>query len=1129
MNNINLNQLADLFFKELRKVEQIESENLQFSILYRTVNAFFNGVTKTEKIQFNTIFSRVSFTFHKYDISSELQWELHEFRKEGRSVIFQNQPIKENLYLLGFSAICKIVAVICEVDIPEDLNETIPTEKFYDKSPIEIKSKIDKARVVVSEFRPKERLLICYDESHPQGAIKVRYDETAINEQFHSSINLLKQIWKAYVTLNLLDISVDEEGIYYPKIFIIEPDYLIDVSAVANCFAHPTESILYLLKKFLPFQKSQPLVVGNIANHFLDELMNDENISFEKSFPKVFKSNPLTFTMFDDKEVREIMNTSKSHFWNLKQMVKVGFEENDINPANCYLEPSFFSEEYGIQGRLDVWYQNPESEQNSAIVELKSGKPFMANQYGISDSHYVQALLYDLMVKSVYQQKDPRNYILYSRNSLDNLRFAPVLKTKQNEALSIRNQIVTLEQLLVGLHQKEDKDFTIFDKITPERYSKMKGFNGRDIQYFSKVFNSISLLERNYFLSFSSFIAREHQLSKMGIQGNENINGLASLWLNPYEEKNENFDILAHLTVEKNQADHDVPIVIFARNETTNELANFRVGDIAILYPANLPEKGQTVLNSQIFKCSVISVDKYFVAVKLRFKQFNKEIFEDAKQEFVLEHDQMDHSYNAMYRALFAFLQVDNSKKSLLFTSRPPQENQTDLNRFNEKITLLNGIKNMTEEQQRILRKALIAPEFFLLWGPPGTGKTSVMLRTMVEYLYHHTEEDILLLAYTNRAVDEICEAVENVSEEASQNYIRIGNQYSASVHSHHALFDKKIEKVKRRDELKAIIQNHRIFVATVASIHNRQELMLLKQFSRVIIDEASQILEPMLIGLLPQFERFVLIGDHKQLPAVVQQDKQFSTIKDKELRTIGLCDMRDSLFERLFLRCKKEEWNWAYDMLSHQGRMHNEIMDFPNRFFYENNLKILPDYCKVNQSDKTNYSIINTENELEKQLAENRVSYFSTAAEDNYQTQKINLHEAQKVAEIVHTYCQLFKANGKEIIPTKSIGVITPYRAQIAQIKNALEAIDESYGEFTIDTVERYQGGARDVILISLCLNNVRQLETLVSLDTEGKVDRKLNVALTRAKQHLVIVGNENLMRESAIYKQLLEWAKGN
>ena len=209
-NNIDFKQLADLFFKELLKVNSINEEGLQFSVLYRTVNTFFNGITKIEKIQFNTIFSRVSFAFHKYDVSSELQWELHEFRKEGRGVIFQNQTIKSNLYLLGFSALCKVISEICKADIPAELQAIIPKEKFYDKSPIEVKTTLAKARVVISEIRSKERLLICHDETQPGGKIKVRYDETAINEQFHSSINLLKHIWKEYTTLNLLDISTEE-------------------------------------------------------------------------------------------------------------------------------------------------------------------------------------------------------------------------------------------------------------------------------------------------------------------------------------------------------------------------------------------------------------------------------------------------------------------------------------------------------------------------------------------------------------------------------------------------------------------------------------------------------------------------------------------------------------------------------------------------------------------------------------------------------------------------------------------------------------------------------------------------------------------------------------------------------
>ena len=103
------------------------------------------------------------------------------------------------------------------------------------------------------------------------------------------------------------------------------------------------------------------------------------------------------------------------------------------------------------------------------------------------------------------------------------------------------------------------------------------------------------------------------------------------------------------------------------------------------------------------------------------------------------------------------------------------------------------------------------------------------------------------------------------------------------------------------------------------------------------------------------------------------------------------------------------------------------------------------------------------------------------------------------------------------------SIGVITPYRAQIAQIQSVLRAKNLNIDAITIDTVERYQGGARDVILISLCTNDVSQLSSLISLSEEG-VDRKLNLALTRARKHLVVVGNKEILRGSEIYRRFIE-----
>jgi DNA replication ATP-dependent helicase Dna2 len=111
-----------------------------------------------------------------------------------------------------------------------------------------------------------------------------------------------------------------------------------------------------------------------------------------------------------------------------------------------------------------------------------------------------------------------------------------------------------------------------------------------------------------------------------------------------------------------------------------------------------------------------------------------------------------------------------------------------------------------------------------------------------------------------------------------------------------------------------------------------------------------------------------------------------------------------------------------------------------------------------------------------------------------------------------------------KETVFSKnSIGVITPYRAQIAQIQEVLHTKEINSKLITIDTVERYQGGARDIIILSLCTNSERQMDSLVSLSEEG-VDRKLNVALTRARQQVIILGNPSVLKTNEIYRKLME-----
>jgi DNA replication ATP-dependent helicase Dna2 len=1119
-------EIANIFFREILKLHQNDNLPLQvkFEELYSFLNKIFVHITEKERLQFSTQFARIAFACHKYDLSPRTQWYVHEFRNICKAVRYNKIEFQKVFYQLGLKALSDTLASVYEADILPEISAILPNDGFYKKSPVEAIEHKHYARVVVLEIREKEEILLCQDEEVPEGLVKVKYNETGVNEFFTASINSLKKIWQGQASINLLDISIDTKGIYYPKVFVLEPDYLLDVSAIANCFVPKAEPMLHLLKKFVSFEATIPIAVGNIANFLLDELMNDSNVDFQKIFPQVFKSNPIGFTVYNDNDIQDIYLQSQRHFQHLREMVKTGFRGNDIEPRHCYLEPSFYSEQYGIQGRLDVWYENRRNRQNSAIVELKSGQPFMPNIYGISESHYMQALMYDLLIKSVFKQSDPRNYILYSKMPMNPLRFAPAVKAKQYEAIRLRNSLVSIEQTLVHLHSKKNNSTTIIDFLNPDSLPQFSGFNRKDLERFHQVFSAATVLERDYFLSFVSFTAREHQLAKTGVQGIENLNGLASLWLNHYTQKNDNFEIISHLKTKPNgnKAKENEPLVTFLKTEgKTNHLANFRIGDIAILYPANDPEKGDTALQNQIFKCTLLDITKTEVTIRLRSRQFNDSLFENREQFWVIEHDTMDHSFNAMYQGLFAFLKSNTFQKNLLFTldaPRKPMQSPAE-------IHLGKIADGMTDEQKNILKKAIVAQDYFLLWGPPGTGKTSIMLRNLVYYYKAKTSQNILLLAYTNRAVDEICEAIESIGGDIKEIYIRIGSRHSSNIHFHDNLFDKKIEAVTKRKELKNIIDQHRIFVATVASMSNKLDLLQLKQFDTVIIDEASQILEPMLVGLLTHFKKFILVGDHKQLPAVVSQEVEQSSIWQKDLLDIGLTNMRDSLFERLFLRCRENKWHHAYDMLSYQGRMHQDIMHFANEFFYENRLNILPAYCKVDQSSPLQCGLPNTPTKLEKHLANHRLIFIATPVDEKSRTRKTNRYEAEVIAQLVDSYSRIYEVSGFRINHHTTLGVITPYRAQIAQIRQELESYGKKYEDFSVDTVERYQGSAREVILLSLCLNHVDQLASLVSLSTDGMVDRKLNVALTRARKHLVIVGNEALLRQSDIYDALLDY----
>ena len=372
----------------------------------------------------------------------------------------------------------------------------------------------------------------------------------------------------------------------------------------------------------------------------------------------------------------------------------------------------------------------------------------------------------------------------------------------------------------------------------------------------------------------------------------------------------------------------------------------------------------------------------------------------------------------------------------------------------------------------------------------------------------------ILLTAYTNRAVDEIC----SMLEDAGIDYLRVGYEASCDPRFADRLIDKVIARRPRLDAIRQQLQDTRVIVSTTSMLQSRSFLLEMKHFSLCIVDEASQILEPNIIGLLTSnsIDRFILIGDHKQLPAVVQQPDDEPSLHDCRL----------SLFERL-LRQEREAGCEAFTaILRRQGRMHPDIAAFPNEFFYaREHLQPVP--LPHQEEAELDYRQPSKDH-LDDLLKQHRVLFFPneplTSHLSSLISDKVNPAEATLVADLLR---RIYRQYGERFDATKTVGVIVPYRNQIAMIRREIAKLDiPQLLDISIDTVERYQGSQRDVIIYSFTIRRPYQLDFLTAncfVEDGRTVDRKLNVAMTRARTQLLMTGKADVLQQNSIFRELI------
>lgn len=919
--------------------------------------------------------------------------------------------------------------------------------------------------------------------------------------------------------LNLLSCAADEQGALHPDEIIFEPDYLIDISALARCVQpYGSPALGYIINLFEKSTDSAARLLGEAANMFLDDCVNErpeKPATYSESIKKFFREYSLQLSVCNEID-NNFFALSRQQFNNIQ--MKVGNSciesEGSYRRDRVYLEPSFFCEPLGLQGRIDLLQSDC-----SHLIELKSGKADEFNG-GAKAEHRIQMSLYKEMLR--YSLQIPREairpHLFYSRYP----RFysQESSRSEMSRTLMLRNQIVALL-----IEMGNDGLRSTLLNTSPDDLNTKGDYGRLWTNYLrpriDEVLNPIKTADAqllDYFFGNVAFVAREMLIAKVSNGDCESGRSFADIWNAPLAAKIANGNILTDLEIISFDDEEGISEITLATPDYDDDFyPNFRAGDTVFIYRRDNDSHNAT--NRQVTRGTLTSIAPDRITIHLRHKQRNRNLYPTGSR-YAMEHDHLDSTFRAAFRDLFGLLTAPAERIDLLLSRRTP--------RIDHSRTLNGSYTN--EYIDSIVLQAKQAEELFMLVGPPGTGKTSQALKSMVQEFHGEIGNNILLASYTNRAVDEICEALESLPDAPA--YIRIGSEQSCAEKHRPHLMKNAIAHCNNREQILQTMTQCRIFVGTVASLTGRKELFGIKRFDVAIIDEATQILESQLAGLWAAttpagelaIKKFILIGDTKQLPAVVVQPPLSTKAHSKLLNEAGIHDYGISLFERLYKWYHTQGVEGVTATLYRQGRMHPVINDFSNRHFYGGILECVP---LPHQSEPLHYTTYDKNDHRETLLATRRTAFIDTIREEG-NALKINRNEAQEIALFVQAYHKLRTANGFLCNPSQEIGIIVPFRSQIAMVTKEISQLGIPQSkDIVIDTVERFQGSQREVILFGTTINSPSQIDILSApvADADGTpIDRKLNVAVTRARRQMYIFGNREILSLSPIYKALIE-----